>query len=268
MKTKKHLLCFDFDGTIITSDAAPSGVTVESAYRSAVLITFGTNGLIAYELTGHIGSRGPGEIVTDILDFAQLNNMTVKNMLKDPSILTNQFSHIILEIILPEISPEWPCTFDGFAEIRQKALSLPVVCAIVSNSHKDIISRVFEVNRMELPEIIVATERLQEEQSLHRVKPDPFSLELAKQDSIGRYGNLVSAIMIGDNDKKDGGMSRAAGIPFGHFTPSSTFGLEIFHVCREIRFKDYARLNEVLFAQEEIYWSGNGFHEVFLRSYK
>jgi hypothetical protein len=149
--------------------------------------------------------------------------------------LTEQYVYKKLSYLLPEISTKWPRLYLGAKEFfqgiptEQGAINI----GIVSSGHTDFIRKVFEVNDIPLPDIIVTSDilRLRPMPKRERYKPYPYQLaevhrlwkKLPSKDGVQLWSHepyteraqgKPNMAYIGDDPIKDGGLAEQARIPF------------------------------------------------------
>lgn len=262
----RHLLLSDFDGTIAqTSEPSPKRVTVESSYLYAVHRVFGPTGVMIYEDLGGIMHREPGEMVGLMLDHASNRGMQMDNNGYGSDVLTREFVDAKLSQLLPEISEDWPKLFPGFKDMLGRLSGLGIELGIISNGHDQFIQRVFEINGLDTPKIMVTSDTLREKGEPTRFKPDPYGIELAREGFMTQSGrDPLSIMFIGDSKEKDGGMAYNARVPFGLFDRNMAFDTTINNTTREITYRDYRSLQALLDLNRGKFVEGSGFNGIFL----
>lgn len=216
MRICKKILALDFDRTIAdTFTSSPSGLGVNEAYAVAVESVFGKHGLNSYKHLGGLRNRSPREVVSELQQsgFLACENATaLTNKLVGHKIdcLTNQIGQALPDGTL------WPRLTEGFADFwRQVVANSSVFTAILSSGHRAFIIRTFQVHELALPDFIITDDEL-------RILPEPLSKPdprlwgyLLQESHI----TPLDSLYIGDDQVKDGGLARNAGVPFLHFAP-------------------------------------------------
>ncbi|MEK7071106.1 MAG: HAD family hydrolase [Patescibacteria group bacterium] len=263
-----HLLASDFDGTIaFTSTPSPNGITVEGACQSVILNMFGDNGITAYDLSGGLQSREPGELINIILETARNNNLNLGNEDVDTPTLIDELIRQKLAIILPEISEDWPLLAPGFREFAPQIRDLGIKLGILTSGHDEFINTFFEIHNLPTPEIVISSDTLRANGVPERYKPDPYSLEAAlRQFQILHGESPRSVLYIGDSAEKDGELARRAGIPFGLINPRARFDVSLDHAIKIFEFQDFYLLGRLFSDQEQAFRSSEGFRSLFLPS--
>ncbi len=261
-----HILASDFDGTIAdTSLPSPEGRTVSTATESALVQIFGQTGPVLLDQIGGIQSRAPYELVLMLQEEARQKGVDLENAYRTAGELTDEFVRLKLEQLLPEISPEWPVVYPGFTEMYAGLEQHGARLAVVSSGHDDFIRRVFDVNDLPQPEILVTSDTLQRRGHPTRYKPDPYSLKVCVQEFFRLYGERPQSMMfIGDSEEKDGGLAREFHVPFGFFNPDFAFDTEIFNGSQRIDFRDFPHLTQIFDRNARQFTEGRGFYGMFM----
>ncbi|RTK95121.1 hypothetical protein EKI60_01550 [Candidatus Saccharibacteria bacterium] len=219
----------DFDGTThLTSEPAPDGSTVELAYEMAIDAHLGPDAVDVFvnDQGGH-RSRDPNEIVASLLP-QDVDEATVDRF-------TRKVVESKLEILEPSIGmpladgTPWPRPTPGFAPLWRaistaKEAGVLIGAATLSAGHTDFQKKVFSVHGLEYPDIFMTYDVLRamcpDIPHEDLAKPSPFMLTVAReawkfgQQVQGREINTIKTFMAGDSNEKDGGLARAANIPF------------------------------------------------------
>ncbi len=224
----KLLLVADFDGTIAkTFSDSPNGMNVRVAYDMAVKKVFGVPGFEYYHNNlGGLGNREPGELVA-------LLNSGLNGNSGDNKLLTQSLIDEKLACLLSEITPEWPLLYPGVAEFYKTSSEggIPVTTAVVSSGHDAFVKKVFEVNNIPPPDILVTSDLLLERPELDRPRYKPYTYQLAEahrlwrrdlQDKVITEAELTDRVAfdksrmayVGDDPNKDGSLAANARIPF------------------------------------------------------
>lgn len=213
-----YLVALDFDGCLAaTFIDSPNGVNVSKASRLAINQIFGEEGDKAYVAIGGLQNRDPEELVRLILEKIDnpMKSGSVKELVE--TFVTKKLSHL-----LPEITPEWPLLYPGVREFMQTVEDgqLPITTAVVSSGHDDFINRVFDVNGLPPPRILVTSDIIRSKETPHREKYKPYPYQLAishyqwkkqafavDKNYAGRDQGKSHMIYIGDDPIKDGGLA-------------------------------------------------------------
>lgn len=228
----QHLVLLDFDGTMVdTFKDSPNGWNVENASQYAIGRVFGDRGTVAFKERGGLRSGEPGEIVADISSRLGLNTDLIRQ-------LTQDFVDAKLEVLTPEISPEWPSVYPGVRGFVAAASEgrIPVDIGVLSSGHDGFITKVFEINGL-APKFLITSDLLRERAMPQRprYKPHPYQLAEAhrqwlvqrailprydngngREQFVGRALGKQNMLYIGDDPVKDGGLALEARIPFVH----------------------------------------------------
>lgn len=233
---QKHFIVTDFDGTLAaTFENSRNGMNVNIASDHAVLDVFGDGGHKVYQEIGGLKNREPGELVRIIQQGIgqEIQNISAKD-------LTEQYVEAKLSYLVPEITPEWPQLYPGVKEFFQASADgrLPVNIGVVSSGHDGFIKRVFEVNDIPPPDILVTSDILQLRKTLNRERYKPHTYQFAEahyqwkklstndgENYTGRTQGKPNIAYIGDDPVKDGGLAEQARVAF-IFVPFTKPGFE------------------------------------------
>jgi hypothetical protein len=257
-----HLLVADFDGTVAATFAdSPNGINVNVASDYAVSAVFGDNGMAAYHRIGGLQNREPGELVRLIGQSLE----PVYGM-EPVEVLTERYIQAKLDLLLPEISTDWPKLYPGVRELFQGAAEgrIPVNTGIASSGHDAFIRKVFSVNGLPPPEILVTSDLLRIRSLPKRQRYKPFTYQLAEvhrqwlhlgvddrtihydtqEGYTGRDQGKPYIAYVGDDPPKDGGLALQARIPYIHvpFTKPGYVPREDLGQMRVDSFFDLAEL--------------------------
>lgn len=269
MKKYKHLTLFDFDGTLAdTSVPSPSGLNVEIATAEAVRKVLKSDGYAVFERQGGLRNREPSELVRDIRQDMGLGEFGYGDAAED-------LVAAKLDILLPEICESWPVLTPGSKELLLSAQEgkLPVDIAVVSSGHDRFIERVYEVNGLQKPEILVTSDiiRARKEPQRDRFKPNTYQLaeahkrwngsSSANEAYTGRSHGKDKMLYVGDDPIKDGLLAFNGRIPFvhvpfsgRHFDPDETKG--------QLAIGDFSQLIEILDTNADALRSGESFSQI------
>lgn len=271
----KHLVVLDFDGTIAeTMKPSPRGMDVLTASTYTVTDLFGREGYQYYvETLKGLQNREPGELVREILNGLGMSSELQKETTED-------FVEIKLSYLVSEINENWPRLYPGAKDFFNFAYSgqIPVDIGIVSSGHDDFIKRVFEVNDIPSPDILVTSDILRRRRmpERDRHKPNPYQLAVAHrlwqtmQNDNGNvdFGNLNSVsekdrmIYVGDDSVKDGGLAIRSRIPFV-YTPFTKDGYIPREELGQTQVHNFDELSEILLTSADRLRDGVGMSEVF-----
>lgn len=263
-----YLLTYDFDNTCFFTIGS-GGPDVEAAYIHAVGETFGTTAQNNYVARGGLQNRAPADIVLETITndtFAITHALDQAHALLEPGNRVAAFDHDAVErfvargevktdqlairavtellvmrkkeILLPQITPEWPRPMEGFDEhwsslYGRRLMSNDwetVHTAIVSSGHTDFISKVLHLACLPEPDVYLTDDEMKL-QPEPKTKPDPLALELVRDAWIRGYRLSQRAknkprfmddtknrqVYIGDDLEKDGQMAAADGVTFMHY---------------------------------------------------
>lgn len=243
---KPYLLATDFDGTLAaTMVDSPNGMNVLKACDKTMRDIFGREGQRVYREKLHgLQNREPGELMTLMLAEMKMD-IPVSGAIE--LFVAQKLGHLI-----PEISREWPKLYPGVKELfcASNKGELPLEIAVVSSGHDEFIKRVFEVNGLPAPDIMVTSDilRARKQPDRERYKPNPYQFAEAHRqwrikhrnggdilENTIRYDvrdDLKSKIAyMGDDPVKDGGLAEQARVPYLHvpftnpeFKPDGTRG--------------------------------------------
>ena len=235
---EKLFALMNFDGTTFNTFHAPPGlVGVPEAYDFAIEHTFGKSALELFH--GPIGgfqSQEPGEIVDLIAHHARREGLKISCFPTRQDAVTALVDSKLSTMLL-NISPEWPLPYQGVNEFFTlvEMGELPVDVGIATSGHDKFLARVFEVNGLELPNVLVSSDAIRGTLPPHRPHFKPFPFQIAQvhklllekhgmQSSIrdkrgyftGRNGIKPYMAFIGDNPYKDGGLAASSRISYIH----------------------------------------------------
>lgn len=235
----QHLVLLDFDGTIANTFAdSPSGMNVGRASRLAISEVFGRNGVLAFDESGGLKNREPGELVRDILGMVRPNGL-------DHSQNTEWFVQAKLSRLVKQINPNWPELYPGVKELfaDSRRGNIPIDLAVLSSGHDLFIKKVMEANNISMDNVILVTSDVIRQRPMPgrpRYKPHTYQMAEAHRlwlrssgigpvrESYGGFNNGRSygkpnMMYVGDDPVKDGGLAREARIPFV-FVPNTQPG--------------------------------------------
>ena len=259
----RHLVLLDFDGTIAnTFKDSPSGMNVGVASRQAISEVFGRNGALAYDESGGLRNREPGELVSDISRMVRGNGL-------DNAANTDWFVQAKLSRIIPDISPEWPELYPGVRDFLQTATNdgYWVDVGILSSGHNEFIERSLEVNGIDASSMIMVTSDLlrQREMPLRpRHKPHSYQFAEAHRQWLKRRGVLPLSVdaeggasftgrsydksnilYVGDDPVKDGGLAQESRVPFV-FVPFTKPGFTPDASRGQMQVADFGDLGDII----------------------
>ena len=234
-----YLIALDYDGTAgNTFVESPRHINVDMAYSLAIAQLFGHKGLEIYRGEGGHHNRAPTEIVDALLKKGCYQSAL------SPDKLTERLIQLKLDVLLDEVSPEWPMPCYGFLNFWQTLEELrstdgiDLRTAVISSGHEAFIRKTFDVWGVSQPDYLVTEDdirprRYPSEQE-RRFKPGCLSLAIAHRkwlvDTRGDgYSADIAAsskpfmIYLGDDDKKDGGLANKARLPFGLFKEGARY---------------------------------------------
>lgn len=225
----QHLVLLDFDGTLAnTFEPSPNGWDVESASGYAISQVFGREGTRVFEERGGLLSNEPGELVAAIAAKVGSGDSALAE-------LTQRFVNAKLELLMEEISPQWPELYPGVKGFVGAVSEgrLPVDIGILSSGHDNAIRKVFEVNGLDAPRILVTSYLLRERNKPKLHKPHPYQMAEAHrrwlvqrsilprfdgfpngEQYMGRSLGKPNMLYVGDDPVRDGGLAAAGRIPF------------------------------------------------------
>lgn len=248
MLQNARLAAFDFDGTIADTFAkSPNGVDVVAAYEHALDTMFGKIGVL--ESVGGLKNRAPTELVRDILQtqpgllaqglrayerhrerLASLMPkgkgiaLTPLNGQNRVDLLGELLVRLKLELLLREVGPAWPRPFDGVLELFRELNAADKNIAIITSGHEPFIRKCFREWGVPCPTIVLSDDDLRPLPGSIEEKSKPsrilihYLLMMAHQARVSvRWHDVV---YFGDDLRKDGGLARNAGLPFGWFNPA------------------------------------------------
>jgi phosphoglycolate phosphatase-like HAD superfamily hydrolase len=257
-----HLVLLDFDGTIANTFAdSPRGMNVNVASRLAISEVFGRNGALAFDESGGLRNREPGELVRDIGGMVRANGLDVAGN-------TEWFVAAKLSRLTAEISPEWPQLYPGAKGFLQKASrdGYWADVGILSSGHDGFISRVLEVNGIDPSSMIMVTSDLIRQREMPkrpRFKPNPYQFAEAHRQwlvkkgilpvpeegngdpFVGRNYGKDKILYVGDDPIKDGGLALESRVPFV-FVPFTKPGYEPLADKGQMSVRDFLELDDVL----------------------
>ncbi len=262
------LITFDFDGTLVdTSTPSPTGMNVEQAYRLAIEEIFGTSSRLLYDANPQgFASMEPGEMVRVLLH-------------RPDETITQRLVDAKLSHLLPLISPEWPRLYDGVTEFYEAVAdgSIPVDTAVVSSGHDEFIRRVFEVNEIPSPDILITSDNLRKVKQPRRELHKPFTYQLALAHNEWKEKNGVTSdngysdrgfgkahmMYVGNDPIKDGGLALRARVPFG-FVPFTHPDFQPDENLGQIAIPSFTELTSTLQDNRTHLENGAGFSDILM----
>jgi hypothetical protein len=229
----------NFDGTTFnTFEPAPSGIGVHEAYECAIRDLFGDEGFEIYKnkLKG-LQNREPGQLFDLLTNELGLGIDEVSSRFGSRRMGIASFIDAKLSYMLDDISPHWPKPYPGVVDFF-KAIEegkLPVIFGLASSGHREFIKKVYEVNGLKPPEIMITSDEInalvEPRRPLYRPYPYQIAVlhsQMLRQDGYSAVGAERSLnrrdgvknrmIFIGDHPETDAGVADRARIPFG-FVP-------------------------------------------------
>ena len=144
-----------------------------------------------------------------------------------------------LSILMKEIGPDWPKPCAGFLGFYRalKELKTPIGISTISSGHDEFIKKTFKTWGCEPPAAMLTDDDLRNlyPNKPGPSKPDAILLDLTlinwlKLKGVTFEGQLLTdflavaksqLVYFGDDQKKDGGLAKNAGVRFGWFNPQS-----------------------------------------------
>ncbi len=267
MKRNNHLVLFDFDKTLAdTSKNDTGGIDVEEATGLAVEELFGGEGYEYFvSKLGGLQNREPGELVGLLLQELRFTEVDLKSA-------TELFVQGKLSYLLESITPDWPQLYPGVKDFFQDVSSggIPVDVGIVSSGHDEFINKVFKVNDLDVPEILVTSDILRERYNpyaLPRHKPNPYQIAVAhrlwlngkSEDELHKEG----MVYVGDDPIKDGCLAERSRIPF-IYVP---FSGKVFNPDKDkgqIAVSNFGEIGELLKQNKAMLESGVSMTEILV----
>lgn len=253
-----YLIAMDFDGTMAaTFEPSPQGMNVNIASERAIESAFGPKGLEVYRVElGGLRNREPGELIR-----LMRKKMGIPLSPLDLRQQTVDYIREKLHHLTSEISPTWPRLYPGVKELLLAIENeeFPIDIAIISSGHDEFIRRVFQVNEIQSPKILVTSDIIRERNMPKREKFKPHTYQLAEAhrqwiaglDSsergsyIGRSQGKQRMIYIGDDPHKDGGLAMKARIPY-LFVPFTDPSFVPQGENAQLEIKDFFELQRML----------------------
>lgn len=282
------LVILDYDLTCFnTFDAPKGGYEVHEAYEEAVTRVLGKDAHQDFSLQGGLSNRAPLDVIEGLIKeeprfviaaldhateyFTQPEDITDiglgliarfarRGRLELDELALRAITEMLVirkkELLIPQISKDWPRPMPGFVETWGK-LNEGMVngdwphleTAFASSGHTDFIAKSMEVNDLEHPGIYVTDDEIRR-QVLPKTKPDPQILQLIRNAWLNAYlvpieqrgdwpfqaGIRVRETYVGDDALKDGEMARRDGIGFLHFNRDAPnwdqIGKKLFSLAR------------------------------------
>ena len=224
---------YDFDGTIArTFDPSPRGVTVASAYDTAVDQIFGVQSLAEYHASGGLRNRAPVEIVRQLApDATTTQQADLVAMLDDAK----------LAVLLEEITAQWPQPTDGYLDFikkmqRGRENGARTTEAIISSGHAPFITQTYKAWGVPEPEIILAQEAIAAMANAENLpvpaKPSTRIMRFAHTLWRDKHHILPTAQIpvidaarmsyVGDDKLKDGEMASQSNVVFYLLDPANS----------------------------------------------
>lgn len=277
----KPFLIFDFDRTIADTFApSPSGIGVEEASALAVKDVFGNNMFEIYVHTGGLKNREPSELVSDLNRTGREKGINLHGQSSDQE-TTEHYVAAKISYLLQDISPNWPKLYQGVEEFFHKVAEgqLNADVAIVSSGHNEAIKKIFCVNGMPLPELMITSDAIRNllQPQRPKYKPHPYQLARIHKEWLGKNalknqldGNYTgrshgkpSMMYFGDDPVKDGGLAEKSRILFG-FVPFARPDFWPDERKGQVLIPDFNFLIDVLQNQGHSLREGRSLSEVFL----
>ncbi|MCF7834112.1 MAG: hypothetical protein K9M40_02465 [Candidatus Pacebacteria bacterium] len=237
------LIFSDFDGTIAeTFLPSPNNIGVNQAYEIACEKIWGNVGVKRFHAVGGLLNRAPVQLIEHMMmddcnwwlensksfwDFnknkAELNlipeGMGVSLERDTPPLLfmSEVLVRVKLQIMMKEISPEWPLPCKGFLGFYKKFQG---DLAIISSGHDLFIQKVFNSWGVRMPFCLITDDVMRSDQA-------SIPLEKRFKPQIGafiffekKYGPIKKdqTVYVGDSLVHDGGLAENFGIPFIWFS--------------------------------------------------
>jgi FMN phosphatase YigB (HAD superfamily) len=238
-------LVLDFDGTIAdTFQPSPNKIGVGEAYCLAVEKLFGKkDGKNAFYAVGGLQNRAPIELINVFREYG-LNTGNLEDT-------AEKLVSAKMEVLLGEISPNWPLSCQGYKQFNSKINQLrqdgvDLKLAILSSGHTEFIKKTFSVweqywnTPIFWPDIIVSDDDLRNLKMpvAQKVKPSSFLFDLVKEQmGEGNY------IYFGDDPEKDGRLALNSGIPFGWFADNENKKPLPADITPLIKFADWRKID-------------------------
>ncbi len=263
-----YMLNIDFDETCFTTFISKGdGVEVHRAYEIAVDTVLGKEAQQDFSNYGGLSNRAPLDVIKGLIDrepsLIQRALGHAQEYFAHPEVRTDIGLGLIArfadrgqavndeltwraitemlvirkkEILIPQISEEWPMPVKGFGEFwhafyteKERRGLKHVHTAIVSSGHTDFIQLALEQAGLELPDVFMTDDEMRR-QPHPKTKPDPMALQLVRKawlnaylipSTLRRSDSFISAarrreVYIGDDIKKDGQMAANDKIKFLH----------------------------------------------------
>ncbi|MDO8529325.1 MAG: hypothetical protein Q7S18_01515 [bacterium] len=299
----KYLLATDFDGTLAkTFEKSPNGIGINEAYRYAVEILFGSEGLAIYKSQGELRNRSPGEVAIEIarinpslICFAkevyEKKNAFLKSLgnghslvwnERHENVLTEMLVRFKLSILLDEVGKHWPKPCLGvlgfFETLKNISQSINIKSAILSSGHREFIKKTLAAWNVPLPDIIMITDdeirhRKYPTDVLKRVKPSIFPFALLHYEWLKNIRNGIQIselaqetrqkiVYFGDDPEKDGKLANNVGVPFGWFNPAGKTYSGNFGKG-SFSFGDWREVAEFITSKSRLFSAGMPCAEIF-----
>lgn len=272
---QRYFIAMDFDGTLAaTFDRSANGMDVKLAYELAIHEVFGQTGLEIYQKDGGLRNREPGEVVKSILQ-ALGSYSTNETKIATEEVVEKKLSHLN-----PEISEQWPKLYPGVKGFFEQVASekLPIDVGIVSSGHDDFIKRVFSVNGIRPPDILVTSDilRSRNRSEIESCKPHTYQLaeahrQWSKANINSQFSNNAESrnhgkpymLYVGDDPIKDACLAERARIPFlfvpfthPYFDPDPEKG--------QLLLSDLSQLTDLFLERNHELLEGKSFSSVLL----
>jgi len=240
-------LVLDFDGTMAdTFKPSPNEIGVSEAYCLAVDELFGEKGGKALCAVGGLQNRAPIELIHAL----QAKGIRISGRLEDAA---ENLVKTKMEVLLREITPNWPLPCAGYAEFNEELCRLSkrkkhLRLAILSSGHTSFIERTLKTWKKEWeslfwPSIIISDDNVRQLpiSMEKKIKPSPFLFQLVREKmSEGSF------FYFGDDPAKDGMLAVNAGVPFGWFSSGNKKALP----SEVVPFLTFSNWKEVAFVLE------------------
>ena len=262
----------DYDLTCFTTfDAPEGGIEVSRAYEVAVEEVLGKTARRDFSMYGGLSNRAPLDVIEgliqsdpsfiitaldhakehfskpeDITDISQglIARFANRNRLEVDELSLRAVTEMLVvrkkNILIPQISSDWPKPIPGFAETwlelhqqKEDGEWPQLETAMVSSGHTDFIALTMDAQGLPHPDMYMTDDEMRV-QVEPRTKPDPLALQLVRKAWLNAYlippeqredwlfqqGLRERQVYVGDDASKDGEMARRDGIAFRHFTPN------------------------------------------------
>ena len=286
VQANKLFILTNFDGTTFnTFEPAPSGIGVHEAYELAIKDLFGDKGFKIYQIKlKGLQNREPGQLFDLLTNELGLGIDDVSSRFGSRKKGIMAFVDTKLSYMLDDISPDWPKPYPGVVDFF-KAIEggkLPVIFGVASSGHREFIKKVYEVNGLKPPEIMITSDEINALVEPRRPLYRPHSYQIAVLHSqilrlLRGDGYFVAEqkrfldrgdgvkdhmIFIGDHPEIDAGVAERARIPFG-FVPFRQPNFVPDPEKNQILISDFSVLRQLIEDHRESIEGGMSASEVF-----